>query len=189
MTKDVSKYLFTSARLGFRPYEESDIEYLAKINADERVMEFFPSVQSVERTSEFVSRMMDAQDKYGFCYFAVETLVDARLIGFIGLCKQTYEAEFTPCVDIGWRLAYDTWGRGFATEGAKRCLAYGFEELGLNEIFSVASVGNIRSIKVMEKIGMQSKGRFEHINLVKYPKLRDCSLYSITKNVWTKIKS
>ena len=114
-----SKYLFKSDRLGFRNWESPDIEKMAEINADEKVMEFFTDVATKEQTIEFIERMQKQLSDNGFCYFAVDTVENNEFIGFIGLCKQTYEADFTPCIDIGWRLNRKEWNMGYATEGAK----------------------------------------------------------------------
>ncbi len=115
-------YIFTSQRLGFRNWLDSDLPKMAAINADEEVMRFFPSTQTKAKTEEFIKRMQAQFEKHGFCYFAVEILESKALIGFIGLSEQTYKADFTPCVDIGWRLGRTHWGKGYATEGAKRVL-------------------------------------------------------------------
>jgi RimJ/RimL family protein N-acetyltransferase len=115
-------YLFTSERLGFRNWIASDIDRMSEINSDKKVMEFFPCVQSNEQTKLFVKRMQKHFDRTDFCYFAVDVLKSAELIGFIGLAEQTFEADFTPCVDIGWRLHTSAWNKGYATEGAKACL-------------------------------------------------------------------
>src|SRR5688572_24415738 len=120
--KNDKKYIFTSDRLGFRNWELTDIDEMYKINSDKKVMEFFPGVSTREQTIEFVERMKSQFDKKGYCYFAVDKLEDNRFIGFIGLSEQTYKTDFTPCVDIGWRIKSSEWNKGFATEGAKRCL-------------------------------------------------------------------
>lgn len=172
-------YLFTSARLGFREWEAGDIDKLAAINADADVMEFFPSVKTWEETAEFIDRMQKQMSSKGYCYYAVDALENGDFIGFIGLCDQTYEASFTPCVDIGWRLAKHAWGNGYATEGAKRCLEYGLNELGLARIVAVAPTANVRSEQVMKNAGMQKVAEFIHPLLVNDERLRDCVLYEI----------
>src|SRR5687768_8719107 len=118
--KDDKKYIFKSERLGFRDWESTDIEKMVKINADEKVMEFFPGVVTKEQTIEFVERMKRQFSNKGFCYFAVDILENNEFIGFIGLSEQTYNADFAPCIDIGWRINSNEWNKGFATEGAKR---------------------------------------------------------------------
>lgn len=173
-------YLFTSARLGFRDWAETDLDAFAAMNADADVMEFFPEMLTHEQSLKFMQRLSQQLAKNNYTYFAVDTLEDGQFIGFIGLHEQTYEAPFTPCVDIGWRLTKAAWGKGYATEGAKRCLEYAFETLGLEQIYSIASVINVKSIRVMEKIGMQKKvATFEHPKLKDCERLRECVLYEV----------
>jgi RimJ/RimL family protein N-acetyltransferase len=171
-------YLFTSARLGFRNWKETDHIPMAKINADPAVMEFFPFKPDASQTLEFIKRMQTMLEERGYCYFAVDELSSNALIGFIGLSYQTYESSFTPCVDIGWRLAQQFWGKGYATEGAERCLAFGFQNLGLKCINSVAPVTNTKSIHIMKKIGMKKLMEFKHPALANDKRLEDCVCFT-----------
>lgn len=170
-------YLFQSERLGFRNWTFDDIQVMSLINADANVMRYFPSTQDEAQTRGFIERMQLMFNERGYCYFATERLDHQNLIGFIGIAYQEYEADFTPCVDIGWRLTSTEWGNGFATEGAKRCLEYGFQELNLESIMSVAPSMNQNSINVMKKIGMQFKYTFKHPKLAEFPNLEECVLY------------
>lgn len=145
-------------------------------------MEFFPHTYDEEQTAAFIARMRNLYVEKGYCYFAVETLSSRQFIGFTGLAWQTYDAPFTPCVDIGWRLATKAWGRGYATEGARRCLDYAFNELQLKTVKAIAPVNNIRSIQVMEKIGMKPFCSFPHPLLTAYPRLADCVCYSTVRD-------
>lgn len=172
-------YLFKSERLGFRNWLPEDIEFMAALNADPDVMEFFPSIKSKEETIEFIERMKRQFDAKKYCYFAVDTLSDNKFIGFIGIMDQTYDTDFTPCVDIGWRLKASAWGKGFATEGATRCLNYAFTDLDLKYIVSVASKLNVKSINVMKKIGMHKVKDFIHPLLKGNVRLEECVLYDI----------
>lgn len=149
------------------------------INADPKVMEFFPDVQSQHHTDAFVDRMMAHFEEHGYCYMAVETLEDGEFIGFIGLANQDFESDFTPCVDIGWRLAQSTWGKGYATEGARRCLEFGFEEMKLENIKAICPEINERSEAVMQKIGMTKTKSFLHPLLSELKTLESCLLYEI----------
>lgn len=170
-------YLFASERLGFRNWNLTDIDKMQEINSDEKVMEFFPGLPTREQTAEFVERMKKQFEEKGFCYFAVDKLDDNEFIGFIGLSEQTYKADFTPCVDIGWRIKSSEWNKGFATEGAKKCLDYALNTLKLETIFSVAPKANVRSEHIMKKIGLQKKYEFEHPALVNDERLKTCVLY------------
>ena len=173
----MNRYLFTSERLGFRNWELSDLDAYTEITTDPEVMEYFPSISTRKLTEAFIKRMQNQQSKNGFCYFAVERLNAQELIGFIGLCEQTFESHFTPCIDIGWRLKKSEWGQGLATEGAKRCLSYAFDEKNLNEVYAVASEINLPSIAVMKKIGMTLHSTFDHPLLTENERLKPCLLY------------
>ncbi len=171
-------YIFTSKRLGFRNWVDTDLPKMAKINGDEEVMKHFPSKQSTEQTNQFIKRMQIQFTEKGFCYFAVELLESNEFIGFIGLSEQTYEADFTPCIDIGWRIDRQYWKNGYATEGAKRVLAYAFNDLAIQKILSTAPVVNNGSENVMQKIGMKKVKTFEHSLLLDNDRLKECVLYS-----------
>ena len=177
----VKQYLFKSERLGFRNWLESDIEMMTEINADKNVMEFFPCIASKDQTIDFIKKMQKQFTEKGYCYFAVDKLKNNEFIGFIGLSEKNFEAEFTPCIDIGWRLSNTEWNNGFASEGAKRCLEYAFNVLKLEKIYSIAPKINIKSERVMKKIGMEKFMEFEHPLLINDERLRDCVLYQTTK--------
>lgn len=170
-------YLFQSARLGFRNWTESDIGPMAAISGDQEVMKYFPAVATYEQTAAFIRRMQDEFAEKGYCYFAVDELSTGLFIGFIGLTWKTFEADFTPCVDIGWRLTPAVWGKGYATEGAIRCLDYAFDTLKLDKVYSMAPKINSTSQRVMQKAGMVQVGEFEHSMLKDYPDLKQCVLY------------
>jgi RimJ/RimL family protein N-acetyltransferase len=172
----MKKYVFKSDRLGFRNWIDSDVELMYPISSDKEVMEFFPSVQTHDYVADFVKRMQVEFAERGHCYFAVEKL-EGEFIGFIGLHQQTFESDFTPCIDIGWRLKKSVWNQGFATEGAKRCLEYGFRELGMKSIYSIAPKVNTKSILIMEKIGMKWQKNFIFPLLQHDERLKECVLY------------
>ncbi len=180
----MNEYIFTTERLGFRNWKESDIEKMAEINANEVVMEFFPSTQTLEQTKAFIDRMQQLYERTGFCYFAVDTLVDNRFIGFIGLAEQNFEADFTPCIDIGWRLHPNAWNKGYATEGAKACLEYAFTTLKLDKVCAMAPVVNLKSIEVMKKNGMHYVANFIHPVLENDERLKECVLYEINQSIF-----
>lgn len=171
------KYLFTSQRLGFRNWDTADIDAMVAINADVKVMEHFPSVLTKEQTADFISRMQKQFKEKGFCYFAVDILEGNIFIGFIGLSEPLFEADFTPCVDIGWRLSSAVWQHGFATEGAKRCLQYAFSTLKIAAVYAIAPIVNVKFEQVMRKIGMFKVCNFDHPLLLKIERLKVCVLY------------
>lgn len=172
-----ANYIFSSERLGFRNWKDADLEKMILINSDKDVMRFFPFLPSAKQTEDFIERMKDQFSENGYCYFAVDLLDSDIFIGFIGLSKQNYKADFTPCIDIGWRLNKVYWNKGLATEGAKACLEYAQNKLKLPLIYAVASQVNEKSIKVMDKIGMRYRKNFEHPNLLDDNGLKDCVLY------------
>ncbi len=176
-----SDFLFTSERLGFRPWKEDDIDDLHTINSDPQVMRYFPNTLEREQTVAFIERMGLMYADHGYCYFAVELLSDPGVIGFVGIAYQDYEAPFTPGVDVGWRLHRHHWGKGYATEGGDRCLEFGFKQVGLETIWSVAPIANDASIHVMRKLGMSSAGSFTHPKLTDYPELALCALYKMER--------
>ena len=175
--KDDKKYIFTSDRLGFRNWDLIDIYKMHEINSDEKVMEYFPAIPTIEQTTEFVERMKKQFENKGFCYFAVDKVEDGEFIGFIGLSEQTYEADFTPCVDIGWRIKSSEWNKGFASEGAKKCLEYAMNELKLENVYSITPKVNTKSEHIMIKIGLKKQYEFEHSLLANNARLKTCVLY------------
>jgi len=174
-------YLFTSDRLGFRPWDTEDVHDFHIVNSDPAVMKHFPKTLSEEETAAIIERFQQHYKLHGHCYFAPDLLANGECIGFIGLGTQDFPADFTPCVDIGWRLKKAHWGKGYATEGAKACLTFGWEQLGLEEIYAIAVEQNHPSIRVMEKIGMGYHGHFFHPKLVDFPHLQRCVVYQIGK--------
>jgi RimJ/RimL family protein N-acetyltransferase len=176
MQKD---YLFRSERLGFRNWEQSDLDDLARMNASQEVMEHFPSRLTKEQSALFLDRLQQHYDSYGYTYYAVDLLETGRFIGFIGLAYQDYETQFSPATDIGWRLLPEAWGKGYATEGAKRVLKHASEDLKLDYIFACCTLNNRASEKVMQKIGLQKQGVFKHPKLKAWPDLEDCLWYDL----------
>ena len=175
------KYLFKSKRLGFRNWFDNDLQAMAKISADKEVMAYFPSTQSVDFVADFIQRMQREFSERRHCYFAVEILETSELIGFIGLHQQTFEADFTPCIDIGWRLKKEVWNNGYATEGAIRCLKYGFDELKIKRIYAITPKINLKSERIMQKIGMKKIKYFIFEPLKDDERLKECVLYSIDR--------
>lgn len=180
----MKNYIFSSERLGFRNWHQNDIEALIEINNDDEVMAYFPQKPSAVETINFVKRMQYTFFNKNFCYFAVDTLARGEFIGFIGLSEKHFASDFTPCIDIGWRLKRSVWNQGLATEGAKACLAYGFDRLSLKQISAIAPAQNLISQKVMSKIGMTKVKDFYHPELAHSPNLQKCVLFSITRSAY-----
>lgn len=169
-------------RLILRPWKDSDLPLFAALNADPRVMEYFPAILSRQESNALASKICEAFGRQGWGFWAVEVPHVAEFIGFIGLAKPSFEAHFMPAVEVGWRLAFEHWGKGYATEGAKAALAYGFDALKLNEIVSFTPTQNTRSRSVMEKLGMQHdpKDDFNHPKLPEGHSLQRFVLYRIS---------
>lgn len=176
-------------RLVLRPWREDDLEACAKMNGDARVMEYFPSTLTREESDQFARRHTAMIEKQGWGFWAVSIPGQADFIGCLGLVPVLFDAHFTPAVEIGWRLAYDYWNQGYATEGAMAALKYGFETLHLDEIVSFTALSNQRSQNVMKKIGMvrDEKDDFEHPRLAEGHPLRTHALYRIKTGHFTQI--
>ena len=182
MKQKNKEYQFTSERLGFRNWKETDKEPFAKMNADKKVMEFFPAIRTKQESDDLVDRLSKHYIEFGFTFYAVEEIKTKQFIGFIGMINTSFEAYFTPCVEIGWRLQKESWNKGYATEGAKRCIKYGFKELELKEIYAITPLKNQPSENVMQKIGMQKQGTFEHPKIEEGHWLKTEMLYKIEKH-------
>jgi RimJ/RimL family protein N-acetyltransferase len=178
--------MLTSARLRLRPWREEDFPSFAALNADPEVMEYFPKCLSREESDQSAGRIREGIERRGFGFWAVEVLGVADFIGFTGLSVPPYETHFTPCVEIAWRLARKFWGFGYATEAARLALDYGFRELGLDQIVAFTFVGNRRSRKVMERLGMthSQEDDFEHPSLPEEHHLRRHVLYRLSRGAW-----
>ena len=144
-------------------------------------MKFFPNPLTREQSDRLIDRIEASFEQRNFGLCAVELQSDHSLLGFIGLSVPNFHAPFTPCVEIGWRLAAHTWGNGFATEGARAIAAYAFDTLNLDSIVSFTTEQNIPSRRVMEKIGMtfNPADGFDHPNLPEGHLLRRHVLYRL----------
>ncbi len=142
-------------RLLIRAWRDDDVDAAAALNADPRVMEFFPSVVAPADTAAQIAGTRARLADTGYGFLPVEVVGGASFVGMVGLVVPRFEAHFTPAVEIGWRFAAAHWGRGYATEAARAVLAYGFEQLALPEIVSFTTVANVRSRRVMDKLGMR----------------------------------
>ncbi|MBW8348825.1 GNAT family N-acetyltransferase [Bacillus sp. IITD106] len=149
-------------RLQLSDWKETDLEPFSRLNADEQVMMYFPKPLSKEETNVFHQSILSELKECGFGLYAVEVKENKEFIGFIGFHKATFKADFTPCIEIGWRLKKEAWGKGYATEGASACLQYGFNELGFSDVYSFTSDVNKPSKNVMKKIGMNFIKTFNH---------------------------
>ena len=173
-------------RLLLRRWREEDREAFAAINADPVVMEYFPSALSRERSDALLDAIEAGFDEHGFGLWALETREGGAMIGFTGLSEARFAAHFTPAVEVGWRLARDAWGQGYATEAGSAALAHGFTEAGLPEIVSFAAVANERSIAVMQRLRMRREPAedFDHPQLPPGHHLRRHVLFRLDAERW-----
>lgn len=145
-------------RLLLRRWTDADRAPFAALNGDPRVMAHFPAVLDAAASDALVERIEQGFERNGFGLWAVERCDNGEFIGFVGLSRPSFTAHFTspedPAVEVGWRLAADAWGHGYASEAAAAALAFGFEHLALDEIVSFTAEGNLASRRVMERIGM-----------------------------------
>ena len=178
----------TTQRLILRRWREEDREPFARLNCDPAVMEFMPALLTRAESDAMVDRIEAHFAAHGFGLWAAELRGTGEFIGFIGLSIPRFEAHFTPCVEIGWRLAQEHWGKGLATEGGQAVVEYAFRDLGLVELVSFTSVGNLRSRRVMEKIGMthDAADDFDHPVLPEGHWLRRHVLYRKKGNEGTR---
>lgn len=149
-------------RLLLRDWRKEDLPVFVEMNRDPGVMKYFPKLLKPEESYVLYDRIQKEFDRYGYGLYAVEVKESGKFIGYIGLHYAVFEAGFTPCWEIGWRLSLDAWGRGYATEGAQACLQNAFGQLKLLQIYSFTSKLNLRSERVMQKIGMRKLGEFNH---------------------------
>ena len=168
---------FETERLIFRDWIESDIEDFIGMNQDSDVMKYFPKMLTEEESVNMCVRINEEIRTKDFGFFAVEHKVTGDFIGFIGLHEATFEASFTPCIEIGWRLKKAYWNQGLATEGAKACLDYGMNVIGLDSIYSFTAEINTPSQRVMQKIDMHFDGAFDHPAVEDDSELRRHVLY------------
>ena len=146
--------MIRTSRLILREWRDSDLDAFAAMGADPRVMQFFPSLLVRKQAAAQMARYQAHFAEHRFGFWAIEVPGVADFVGMCGLAHARFAAHFTPCVEIGWRVAYEHWGHGYATEAAKGALEYGFQTLKLPEIVAFAVVANTKSRRVMEKIGM-----------------------------------
>jgi RimJ/RimL family protein N-acetyltransferase len=176
---------FETERLCLRQWRPQDREPFAELNADPKVMEYLPALLDREASDAMADRYQSLIAERGWGFWAVEKRDTKQFIGFVGLHIPVAELPFSPCVEIGWRLAFQYWGKGFATEAAKTCLRVGFGLLGLSEIVSFTTVRNFNSRAVMARLGMRECAEtFEHPHVPPGSALREHCLYRLSREQW-----
>ena len=170
-------------RLLLRGWRNDDLAAFAALNADPEVMRWFPTSLSGDESDRLAGRIGETLRRDGWGLWAVEVQGGARFIGFVGLARPSFEAHFTPAVEVGWRLAREHWGQGYATEAARAALEVGFGRAGLDEVVSFTTAGNRRSRRVMERLGMRRDPAedFDHPSLAPGHPLRRHVLYRLSR--------
>ena len=178
----------TTRRLLLRPWKDEDLPAFAAMNDDPDVMAFLPNRLSREESDALAERIRSQIDTQGWGLWALEVTGIAPFTGFVGLSAPRFEAHFTPCVEVGWRLARTYWGKGYATEAGRAAITYGFETLGLSQIVSFTTQGNWRSRAVMERLGMRHDTRddFDHPAFETGHPLQRHVLYRLAKISWAR---
>ena len=184
----MEKIILSTERLILRTWKPSDIPLMAAISSNPLVMEHFPATQDIAATQALVNHINQHYEKFGYALYAVETKDTHEFIGFVGLNHPPFEIPnfqptSLPIVEIGWRLSSKHWGKGYATEAAKAVLHYAFTELNLIEIISFTVAANIKSRRVMEKIGLHHSENddFDHPKLEENSPLKQHVLYRLTR--------
>lgn len=178
--------MIETPRLLLRPWRDEDLAPFAALNADPVVMAHFPATLSREESDAVAARIRRGFEERGWGLWAVAVPGEVDFAGFVGLSVPAFSAHFTPCVEIGWRLARAFQGRGIATEAARAALRYGFEAVGLQEIVSFTATVNEPSRRVMEKLGMRRDPAedFDHPVLPEGHRLRRHVLYRLPRDGW-----
>jgi len=168
-------------RLLLRSWQPSDHEPFIQMNQDQQVRMYFPNLLRREESLSHIAVIGDNIRKYGYGLFAAELKATGDFIGFIGFSHPVFTSYFTPCIEIGWRLAAPFWGQGLATEGATACLEAGFQKWDMMDIYSFTSIHNLPSEKVMIRIGMVRQGTFLHPAIPAGNWLCEHVLYKVSK--------
>ncbi|MCC6968383.1 MAG: GNAT family N-acetyltransferase [Nitrospira sp.] len=172
-------------RLRLRQWYATDRAPFAALNADPRVMEFFPARLSCAESDAMANRCARLIAERGWGFWAVAIRHGPEFIGLVGLQPTAPELPFSPSIEISWRLAAQHWGHGYATEAARGALRVGFTQLHVPEIVAFTAVGNSRSRAVMERIRMRHTGEtFEHPSVPVSSGLRAHCLYRLTREQW-----
>jgi RimJ/RimL family protein N-acetyltransferase len=180
-----------TARLILRRWRDADLAPFAELNADPEVMAHMPTMYDRQTSDAIVARYRAHFDEHGFGLWALEVPGVSDFIGYTGLLVPRFTAHFTPCVEVGWRLARSAWGHGYATEAAQAAIALGFETFGLREIVSFTVPANRRSRAVMERLGMTRNPAddFDHPALPPGDRLRPHVLYRLSRDQWREARS
>ena len=176
---------FETSRLRLRQWRAADFPAFAEMNADTDVMKYYPDILSTSDSDVLAHKFKSFISDRGWGFWAVEIIESKKFIGFVGLNEPTYSLPVSPCMEIGWRIAKEYWGNGYATEAAREVLALALDRLGMPEVYSFTPVSNEKSMAVMERIGMiNTMLNFDHPVVPKNSSLREHVLYKADKEDW-----
>jgi len=177
-------------RLLLRQWRKEDLSEFGLLNRDPQVMQYLPKLLTEEESDNLAEKIINLISENGWGFWAVERSTDNAFIGFVGLHEPKYELPVKPCVEIGWRLARKYWGNGYATEAANGVLAFAFNELGLNDVYSFTSVANLKSKAVMERLNLEdTHSNFDHPTIPVDSVYKNHVLYKIDKQRWLDLNS
>ncbi|MDH3660541.1 MAG: GNAT family N-acetyltransferase [Alphaproteobacteria bacterium] len=184
----VGEPVLRTEQLILRKWRPDDLDPFAAMSADPEVMRYFPARQDRAETEAHIRMITDHLERQPFGWWAVEVPGLFDFAGFAGLLRPRFHAHFTPCVEVGWRLRRDAWGKGYATEAGQACLDFAFERMGIDQVVSMAVVDNRRSRRVMERLGMTRRPEddFGHPRLPFDHPLRRHVLYRLSRSAWSK---
>jgi RimJ/RimL family protein N-acetyltransferase len=173
-----------SDRLLLRPWRDEDVRHWVAMSVDPRVMEFFPSTYDVDFATKMAQTLRERLEADGYGWWVLEAKNVSPFVGVIALQSVPFEAAFTPAFEVGWRLKAEYWGRGYATEGATLAARFAFDVLHLDEIVAMTALQNLRSKRVMERLGMTHDPRddFDHPRLEDGHRLRRHVLWRLSRH-------
>ena len=173
-------------RLHLRAWRDEDLDELAALCADPAVMRYFPAPLNREQSGALLTRLQQHMAQHGFTFWSLWQREDGRFVGMTGLAHVGFEASFTPAVEIGWRLSPAFWGLGLAQEAARASLEFAFTQLALDRVVAFTTLTNTPSQRVMQALGMQRAGEFEHPSLAPEHSLRRHVLFEMPRAAWPK---
>ncbi|MFE8154417.1 GNAT family N-acetyltransferase [Brenneria goodwinii] len=175
-----------SERLILRQWQAADRVPFAAMCADPQAMEFLIPLPTTDESNAWIDRQIAHQAAHGFCLWPLAEKTTGEFIGAVGLVRVGYDAHFTPAVEIGWRIARKFWGKGYAPEAARAALAFGFSELKLDEIVATTVAANVRSRRVMHKLGMTHNPAddFDYPRVPAGHPLKSVMLYRLSRTQW-----
>ena len=182
-----SRRMLKTDRLLLRQWTEDDFLPFSEMCSDKEVMEYFPKLQTKDESYKMGEKILALINERGWGFWAVEIPNQYKFIGFVGLHSPTDKMPFSPCIEIGWRLSKQHWGKGYATEAAKEALKFAFTQLNLNEVVSFTTLANERSKSVMQNIGMHdSHQNFMHPDIEASHPQSEHVLFRIRRSEWQK---